>query len=314
MHLIITHILPPKNIANEIANILPEKAPNLFKLIQSYNVNVSHLDLNYLSCTALESVILELNGYKSNNKFRIGQWLGQMNIKNYIYDINMNPIWLIELVNLDFINGNIRLYTADDLNIQKEESQILFDSSQHIFNHYGFKVFFENKNFWVISLPKNFHPKLCMSPQLAKNYFINNIFDITPYNNIWRILLNNIQIHWTSHKINNNRFKKYLLPINSIWLYGGCIPDKIKKTYDQNILIIKDLDKYYKNNDWNMWLNALTEIDNKYIYKYINNTCVTDNLILLGHDYRVDFKLNNHKNIFQKILYKNWRYWWNQEI
>lgn len=308
MHLVISDIIPPKNISSEIIKTLSKKAPNLFYFLKHYKFKKTKLDPIKMGCTSLESVILELHGYLPKKDYILGSGLGPLAITN----IKTNePVWLLELVNLKVMNKNIFLSDPDELFISKEESKLLFESSEDIIKNFGLRIEFINAKTWRIFLSEKFIPTFYLSPQLAKFNNIKDIFNYTNQSKDWRLLLNHIQILLTNHIVNYKRTENFLLPINYIWLYGGGIPWNIKRLFKEDLVIIKDLEKSFMKNDWDEWLKIVIEIDSIYLKKYKNNSNIKDSIILLGYDSRVDIYLNKIDKCFLKWLkWNDWRDWW----
>src|SRR5690606_30880361 len=74
----------------------------------------------------------------------------------------------------------------------------------------------------------------------------------------WRRLLNEIQMVWHEHPVNQARAARGALPVNGLWLYGGGRPWQVRHNDD---VYLTQLDVPQRTGDWAAWLDALPAVD-----------------------------------------------------
>src|SRR3546814_1835718 len=69
---------------------------------------------------------------------------------------------------------------------------------------------------------------LFRSPALVATSSVNDWWPQDLAARPWRRLVNEVQMLWYEHPVNQERYKQGLVPINSVWLFGGARSAQIK--------------------------------------------------------------------------------------
>src|SRR5690606_29245291 len=109
------------------------------------------------------------------------------------------------------------LVPASELTITAEQSVALFESVHESFESAGFRLHRLCEEFWRIELPPGFSPASA-SPALVSRSAVNDWWPQDLDARPWRKLVNEVQMLWHDHPVNQTRFRESLLPVNSLWL------------------------------------------------------------------------------------------------
>ncbi len=138
--------------------------------------------------------------------------------------------------------GVVRLLACGDLGLTQAEADELLKPLKILFGDVGFPLSAPDPSRWYLMLPKESKlPEF----QLPSNAIGADIFSQFPTDDTakrWRALLNEAQITLHNHPLNAERIQKGLLPVNSLYFWGGgVLPDQVKfhaqqvRTDDVNI-------------------------------------------------------------------------------
>ncbi len=125
--------------------------------------------------------------------------------------------------------GVVRLLACGDLGLTQAEADELVKPLKILFGDVGFPLSAPNPSRWYLMLPKE--SKLPEFPSLdtAIGADIFSQFPADDTAKRWRALLNEAQITLHNHPLNAERIQKGLLPVNSLYFWGGGIlPDQVK--------------------------------------------------------------------------------------
>ncbi|WP_292965229.1 hypothetical protein [Nitrosomonas sp.] len=142
------------------------------------------------------------------------------------YWLRADPVYLrIE-------NNHILLGDSHILNISLKEANSLADSINKLLSDDGAALLPLHPNRWYLKC--NEIPDLktfLLSEAAGKN--INNLLPQGKNSRSWNSRINEIQMIFYEHPINQAREMRGELPINSLWVWGGGVrPAKIHSTYD----------------------------------------------------------------------------------
>ncbi len=130
--------------------------------------------------------------------------------------------------------GVVRLLSCGDLGLTQDEADELIKPLKIIFGDVGFPLSAPGPSRWYLMLPKESKLPTFPTPDAAIG---TDIFSQIPAGETakrWHALLNEAQIALHNHPLNADRIKKGLLPVNSLYFWGGGIlPDQVKFLADK---------------------------------------------------------------------------------
>ncbi len=138
--------------------------------------------------------------------------------------------------------GVVRLLACGELGLTQAEADELLKPLKVLFGDVGFPISAPHPSRWYLMLPKEAKLPEFQPPSAAIGSDIFSQFPSDETAKRWRALLNEAQITLHNHPLNAERIQKGLLPVNSLYFWGGgVLPDQVKfhaqniKTDDVNI-------------------------------------------------------------------------------
>lgn len=132
--------------------------------------------------------------------------------------------------------GVVRLLSCGDLGLTQAEADELIKPLKIIFGDLGFLLSAPQPSRWYLMLPKESKLPVFQTPDAAIGADIFAQFPSDDIAKRWRALLNEAQITLHNHPLNTERIQKGLLPVNSLYFWGGGIlPDQVKFHADRVI-------------------------------------------------------------------------------
>ena len=137
--------------------------------------------------------------------------------------------------------GVVRLLSCGDLGLSQYEAEELIKPLKIIFGDVGFPLSAPDPSRWYLMLPKESKLPVFQTPDTAIGADIFSQFPSDDTSKRWRALLNEAQITLHNHPLNAERIEKGLLPVNSLYFWGGgLLPDQVK--FHANQIISDDID------------------------------------------------------------------------
>lgn len=125
--------------------------------------------------------------------------------------------------------GVVRLLACGDLGLTQAEADELIKPLKILFGDVGFPLSAPHPSRWYLMLPKESKLPEFQSPDTAIGADIFSQFPSDDTSKRWRALLNEAQITLHNHPLNAERIQKGLLPVNSLYFWGGgVLPDQVK--------------------------------------------------------------------------------------
>jgi hypothetical protein len=125
--------------------------------------------------------------------------------------------------------GVVRLLACGDLGLSQAEADELIKPLKILFGDIGFPLSAPHPSRWYLMLPKESKLPEFQSLDTAIGADIFSQFPADDTAKRWRALLNEAQITLHNHPLNAERIQKGLLPVNSLYFWGGGIlPDQVK--------------------------------------------------------------------------------------
>lgn len=310
MLIVIPGALPALPVAAELAKLLPERAPTLHSWLLAGAAQPSPFNARTEGCTAFESWQLKRAGYQPEPGLLPGAGLGPLLAADQGAD--GQAVWLAELVHLALGADQANLLDPGQMDLRPEETAALLDTARPLFDGTGFTVQALSPQRWRLTLPDGLRPQTA-SPQVVAGQRLNEWWRQDAETRPWRRLLNEIQMAWHEHPVNDDRAARGLAPVNALWLYGGGTPWSVAPAGPERILT--ELDAPQRTGDWSAWLDALSELDAQHLRPLAGKKGVPDaptELLLLGDDRQVALTLKPRGGLLGLLPApkKNWSAWW----
>ena len=126
------------------------------------------------------------------------------------------PVWLAELAHLALGADQAMLADPDQMDLRAEESAALYDTVRPLFDGTGFAAEPLDARRWRLRLPEG----LAGHRQPAGRRRLNDWWKQDAETRPWRRLLNEIQMAWHDHPVNEARARG-VAPVNALWLCGA---------------------------------------------------------------------------------------------
>ena len=344
MDIIIAGALPHTTIAGEALNYLPKAAPHLLERLETHRAQTQHIDVEALGCTPLEYYLLQAAGLPAQASSLAAYYL-PADLRQYVQE--GQAIYLLRLGHIALGQTSASLHTADELAITPAQSLALFENAQTIFAHSPYKLLAYHPDYFLVDLGPEFNAEL-PSPNLLATGFLNDWWPQDDATRPLRALLSELQMSWFNHPVNQEREAQGKRTINTAWIFGGIkgtaelmahLPitstenhhaeqagrsAKMVRTDKGNYLLISDLLYSHRQQDWGIWLQQLSLLDQRLpeIVARASTATHTNNhgedadshaspyrLVLCGLDRQVT--LSPQSWVKRTLQSKNqWKSWW----
>lgn len=258
MEIIITGALPPKHIADALAKEIPQNSA-FIKRLQQHKATLHQLDSDLIGCTPAEYYQVQQQEFSSIAGQRYVDALPALDHQKAKLDDN-HGIFNLALCNIHVDFQSTRLFPSHELQITKEQSLSLFEAVKYLFAEKNIKLIAINADHWVLALPQSFAGSIA-SPGLLSYRELHDHWPKEDHNKQLRQLLNEVQMLWHEHPVNQQRKEQGLKEINSPWIYGGAHPKQVLAEPTYPYAIIKTLETAYRNEDWGRWLDLLPQLE-----------------------------------------------------
>jgi len=125
--------------------------------------------------------------------------------------------------------GSVRLLACGDLNISTDEAESFLQPLRSLFGDIGFPISASSPSRWYLMLPREAKLPSFAPPAEALGGDVFAHMPDGPDGKRWRSLLNEAQIVLHNHPRNQARLAAGLLPVNSLWFWGGgVLPDHVR--------------------------------------------------------------------------------------
>ncbi|MCI2808666.1 hypothetical protein [Eoetvoesiella caeni] len=314
MQIVLPGALPDPNAASALLPHVLETAPTLARWLQQGHASVHAADPAAAGCTPLEQWLLQSRDYTKRDGQNLSAGLGPLwaNNANNVTQRD-RPVWLAELVHVSPSRDGAVLLPAKELDISPQHNAALFESAQALFEGTGFALQPDSTARWRIYLPSDFAPR-CASPALVSITSVNEWWPQDLQSRPWRRLLNELQMLWYDHPVNAERYAAGLVPVNSLWLFGGASPDQLGSAAAAPAQIHEHLLAPSLAQDWGGWIAALAELEQT-VFKPLAGTSPAPKIVLLGRDRKAEIA-PRPKSLLSRLLPQRnqaWRTWWSSQ-
>ncbi|OZI34162.1 hypothetical protein CAL29_11475 [Bordetella genomosp. 10] len=314
---------PP--IAGELAKRLPTAAPTLHAWLRAADARAAGFDPHDAGCTPYEAWQLERAGFQPAPDQQIGAGLGPLLARATAGAPrdSLDPVWIADLAHVALSTENANLLPMEALTLSAEEGAALYETARPLFEGTGFDAHPLEPGRWRVRLPADLHPRTA-SPAAVGGQSLAGWWNQDAAVRPWRRLMNEIQMVWHDHPVNEDRAGRGLPPVNTLWLYGGAAPWRALSAASTSasaanspasLRIVEDLLPAFAAEDWGAWLNALQQMDAR-VFKPLSDRrglpAQPVELLLLGRDRRVDLTLKPRSPLLGWLpsSAKNWSAWW----
>lgn len=198
--------------------------------------------------------------------------------------------------------NQITLTPYTQIDLTDSEAQALFSVAQTLCAEHGVQLYYGDRHFWFLKAD-DWSELSTTSPAVIQGNGIDSGLPVGAHARDWRKLHNEIQMSWFSHSVNEARENANLLPMNGLWLWGAshhhqtltftpyqtiltsqlephnALQRAIGAQFtaqlpthftDKTLCIINDLMPAYLEEDWGLWLDTLTKLDNQWFLPCLN--------------------------------------------
>jgi len=326
MEYIVEQGLPPVSLATQLAQSLKQSQPELNKLFSSLKARQSQYEPQLVGCTPYEARVLTLNGWSQSVSQTPGQALGawQLKVKQ-----STTPVWAAQLCSTQIGTSVASLKPLSLLDLSYDDAQSLCEAAQPSFGQQGDAIWVEalTPSTWRVHAPLA-ELDHTVSPEALAGQSIAGWWPDADAWLAWRRILNEIQMVWHDHPVNEARIECGLPPINGVWLYGGSQGwqqhvQPLAHAQSQSYQVINTLRPYVMTSDWSGWLEAwLENVLPLVIEMQTRSTTVSAPtlLTLTGHNRLVTlFPFNQNqpnwlKKLTQPFTKNDWSTWWHNPL
>lgn len=311
MRIVLPGALPDPSEARELTSYLQKTAPTLLRWLELGRARANPADPALTGCTPYEQWQLTQRGFKPHAGQNLSAGLAPLWAKPSTAD--NTPIWLAELVHVSPSRDGAALLPASELSITPNQSVALFESAQVLFEGTGFTLHACSTKHWRLELPADFTP-VCASPTLVSLSSVNDWWPQDMAARPWRRLVNELQMTWFEHPVNQARYQQGLLPINSLWLFGGASANQLSAPLQPgNDQLHNTLLAFHTNRDWGGWLAALGHLEEQ-VFRPLAGGKPPD-LVLTGRDRIIEIQPSAWGAATQWLpgSRQAWRKWWSPQ-
>jgi len=305
MRIVLPGALPEPREAAELAAYLTKSAPNLVRWMARARHRELPADPAATGCMPHEYWQLLAQDFEPGPDQNFATGLGPLRVDGQ--SSPEEPVWLAELVHVAPSRDGAALLPAAELAITPEQSVALFESVQAIFDEAGFKLSGPGGDTWRIALPEPFAQQAA-SPALVSITSVNDWWPQEPQARPWRKLVNEIQMLWFDHPVNQERQQHGLPPVNSLWLYGGACGRQIAQPGLADTQILDLLLAPAVRQDWSAWIGGLETLEREMVPLLSGAARAT--LVLTGRDRIIELSPAPRWAQWLPGSRDAWRNWW----
>jgi hypothetical protein len=309
MHLLIPGALPPSNIAKDLIPQVEQHCPLLVERLKMLVATVQELSPEHTGCTPFEAVRLQELGYTPPAGANLGTGLAALHagVKN-----TSETVWLAELSAISVGREGATIAHPASFEVTTDEADALFDAVSGLWADRAISALPLSNRQWRIWLDPSASTR-SLTPAAMAEMRLTDWWPQEDSLREWRRLLNEIQMVWHDHPVNQARVERGELPINSLWLFGGAQGwSPHQPVAPTNALLSADtyegLHTAYLQGDWAAWIAALPALS-----EYLSTLDPSTSLTLTGQQ-RCVVLTPVRKRWWHFLLVRrpqSWNTWWN---
>ena len=302
MHLIIPGSLPPHTIAADLIPHVQQRCPELTHIMERMRAIETPCPPEETGCSALEFLQLTLRGYTGEAGLSFGAGLGPLRAG---MTHTGEAVWLADLCSVAIGRDGAALAIPESLRLDQGQADALFEAAQPLWNQSGISALPIDTGRWRVWLAPDARLH-SVSPAAVSTLSVSDWWPQAESMKAWRKLLNEVQMIWHTHPVNEQRIANGLEPINSLWLYGGASGWKPTQTVSSD-QFLNCLTKNFLEGDWAAWIDQLPTLS-KQLSQLPDDVSIT----LVGERRTVTLSAPQQQ-WWQRILPRhnqNWTTWW----
>ncbi len=320
MEYIVEQALPPASLATPLGQSLKQSRPDLSKRLSDLVASQSQFEPQIVGCTPFEARVLTLNGWSQSVSQMPGQALAAWQLA---VTQSTAPVWAAQLCSTQIGTSAASLRPLSTLELSHHEAQSLCEAAQPSFGHKDDAIWVEavTASTWRVHAPLA-ELAHTVSPEALAGQNIAGWWPDSDAWLAWRRILNEIQMVWHNHPVNEARLERGLPAINGVWLYGGA-PGWQPLVQQQPYQLISTLRPFVMSSDWSGWLEywlknilpLLIEMQKGSI-----NASTPTHLTLTGQDRLVTLTHFNQnqpnwlKKLARPFTKNDWSTWWHNPL
>jgi hypothetical protein len=147
------------------------------------------------------------------------------------FDLAPEPgTWFIlQPVHLHIARDHLVLTDPRQLALSEHEARALFTTIQPLFEESGKRLLYGDAQTWFVH-GTDWSELATSTPDAASGHNIDIWMPKGPHERDWRRMQNEVQMHWHTHAVNEEREMRGQKPINSLWLWGGAAAPRTSGT------------------------------------------------------------------------------------
>jgi hypothetical protein len=305
MKIVVAQALPPPEMASALSQALAQRYPPLIEWFNQRQAKQTVWSLRQHGCTATEGLHLQSLGYQPETSTPIGAGLAPL-----VAEITAteDPVWIAALCSTQVRQEGATLIAQDQLQISQTDRAALTEAARPCFedNDDGIRIEPLPNGQWRV-----YGPWPSGSPTISPNALLGrDLGDWWPTTAAWRPWrkrVNELQMIWHDHPVNASRQAQGLLPVNSVWLYGGA--RGFTPQADPALTWLDSLTQASLQNDWASWLDAWEPL------AAILRQTANDKAVVLTDEHRVVELTPGRTHWWRRLTgqrpKQDWRHWWN---
>jgi hypothetical protein len=314
MQIVLPGALPDPREARELASHLQKSAPTLVRWMEASRARAKDASPAQTGCTPYELWCLNTHGYTPDPGQNAAAGLGPLAAEAAEKTLPRDqPVWLGQLVHVAPSRDGAVLLPAAGLAITPGQSVALFESALALFADTGFGLDPLNDVHWRIRLPDSYAPR-CASPELVSMTAVNDWWTQDEAGRPWRRLVNELQMLWFDHPVNESRMEQGQFPVNSVWLYGGGRANQFSASARRADAHVHDsLLAPAARHDWSAWLAELERLESEVFAPLSGGK--TPELVLTGSEKIIETAPAGLSRWIKRLPggRDTWRSWWSPQ-
>lgn len=128
--------------------------------------------------------------------------------------------FILHPVHIHIARDHLVLTDPRRLDLTESEAHTLFDIARPMFEEAGKPLLYGDAHHWFVRAD-DWHDLKTATPDAASGHNVDLWLPRGPGERAWRKLQNEVQMHWFTHPLNDERERRGATAVNSLWLWGG---------------------------------------------------------------------------------------------
>lgn len=307
MSILIPGALPDSAIAPALAEELEKTTPRLVELFRRAKAAPESLPPALTGCTPEEVCRLRAEGFQPAADDAWASGLGPLLHPEVS---GAQSVWLAEFAHIAMGTDQVNLIALPDLHISAEEDAELSLAAGDILMQHGLAAQMLLPGRWVLRDEQGLLTQArSASPATVARDGLLGWWNHDPALRPWRRVLNEIQMAWHEHPVNEARLERGLAPVNGLWLYGGASP--WARPPGSRPVLWPELQEAALEEDWGRWLQQIKQLETR-LSPWLAQPGNTPPLILTGRDRLVALHLAPRPwwQRWLPVPKHEWKNWW----